>query len=78
MAAQVGKPHGVTLVAAATELHFGHTARKLQIGQPRLSDLVRRLEREVGTQLLARAAVACGARLTRRADRVRARCGSPS
>jgi DNA-binding transcriptional LysR family regulator len=41
-------------VAVATELHFGHAAEKLRIGQPTLSDMVRRLEREFGTSLLTR------------------------
>ncbi len=41
-------------VAIATELHFGRAAEKLGIGQPTLSDMVRRLEREFGTALLTR------------------------
>lgn len=41
-------------VAVGTELHFGRAAEKLHIGQPTLSDLVRRLEREVGATLLTR------------------------
>lgn len=41
-------------VAVATELHFGRAAQKMQMGQPTLSDLVRRLEREIGASLLTR------------------------
>lgn len=41
-------------VVVATELHFGRAAEQLQIGQPTLSDLVRRLERDIGSQLLTR------------------------
>ncbi|OJZ74950.1 hypothetical protein BRW65_06995 [Mycobacterium paraffinicum] len=41
-------------VAVATELHFGRAAQKLHMGQPTVSDLIRRLEREVGAQLMTR------------------------
>jgi DNA-binding transcriptional LysR family regulator len=40
-------------VAAGTELHFGRAAER-RFRQPTLSDLVRRLERELGTPLLTR------------------------
>jgi DNA-binding transcriptional LysR family regulator len=38
----------------ATELHVGRAAQRLHMGQPTLSELVPRLEREVGTPLLTR------------------------
>lgn len=38
----------------ATELHFGRAAEQLHMGQSTLSDLIRRLEREMGTPLLTR------------------------
>lgn len=41
-------------VGVARELHFGRAAEKLHMSQPTLSELIRRLEREVGTPLLIR------------------------
>ncbi|MFZ1162284.1 LysR family transcriptional regulator, partial [Mycobacterium sp.] len=36
-------------VAVGTQLHFGRAAQNLHMGQSTLSDLIRRLEREMGT-----------------------------
>jgi DNA-binding transcriptional LysR family regulator len=62
-------------VAVATELHFGRAAQKLHMGQSTLSDLIQRLERELGTPLLMRttrrvALSSAGAELLGRAEAI--------
>ena len=59
----------------ATELHFGRAAEKLHMGQSTLSDLIQRLEREMGTPLLMRttrrvALSSAGAELLGRAETI--------
>ncbi len=59
----------------ATELHFGRAAQQLHMGQSTLSELIQRLEREMGTSLLMRttrrvALSSAGAELLGRAEAI--------
>ena len=46
--------HGEAFLALADELHFGRAADKLRVTQPRVSQLIAVLEREIGGKLFER------------------------
>jgi DNA-binding transcriptional LysR family regulator len=62
-------------VAVASELHFGRAAERLYISAPSLSELIQRLERDLGTPLFTRttrrvAITSAGAELLTRAKTI--------
>jgi DNA-binding transcriptional LysR family regulator len=50
----VGMTHVQAFLALAEELHFGLTAQRLHVSQPRVSRLIAALERQTGGKLFER------------------------